>query len=109
VATLAFGAGLVSFSLSRTLWLSLLILPVVGAGMMVETASTNTILQTIVEERMRGRVMSFYTMAFLGTAPIGSLVAGVLASRIGAGDDSSRRPCLYRRRNLVCDPAPVAA
>ena len=84
VATLAFGAGLVSFSLSRTLWLSLLILPVVGAGMMVETASTNTILQTIVEERMRGRVMSFYTMAFLGTAPIGSLVAGVLASRIGA-------------------------
>ncbi|HKN67064.1 MAG TPA: MFS transporter, partial [Gemmatimonadaceae bacterium] len=53
-------------------------------GMMVETASTNTILQTIVEERMRGRVMSFYTMAFLGTAPLGSLLAGVLADRIGA-------------------------
>ena len=52
--------------------------------MMVETAATNTILQTIVEERMRGRVMSFYTMAFLGTAPLGSLLAGVAADRIGA-------------------------
>jgi predicted MFS family arabinose efflux permease len=52
--------------------------------MMVETAATNTILQTIVEEDMRGRVMSFYTMAFLGTAPLGSLIAGVAADRIGA-------------------------
>jgi MFS family permease len=84
LATMAFGIGLAVFSLSRSLWLSLLILPVVGGGMMVETASTNTILQTIVEETMRGRVMSFYTMAFLGTAPIGSLIAGVVADRIGA-------------------------
>jgi MFS family permease len=84
VATIAFGIGLVAFSLSRFLWLSLLLLPVVGGGMMVETASTNTILQTIVEERMRGRVMSFYTMAFLGTAPLGSLIAGIAADRIGA-------------------------
>jgi len=84
VSTIAFGIGLVAFSQSRSLWLSLLLLPVVGGGMMVETASTNTILQTIVEERMRGRVMSFYTMAFLGTAPLGSLIAGVLANRIGA-------------------------
>ena len=83
-STMAFGAGLVAFSQSRVLWLSLLLLPVVGGGMMVETASTNTILQTIVEERMRGRVMSFYTMAFLGTAPLGSLIAGVAADRIGA-------------------------
>jgi MFS family permease len=83
IATLAFGAGLVAFSLSHLLWLSLLILPVVGAGFMVEMASTNTILQTIVEERLRGRVMAFYTMAFLGTAPIGSLLAGVVADRIG--------------------------
>jgi len=73
-----------AFSQSRAIWLSLLLLPIVGGGMMVETASTNTILQTIVEERMRGRVMSFYTMAFLGTAPLGSLFAGVLADRIGA-------------------------
>ena len=84
IATLAFGGGLIAFSLSNALWLSLLLLPIVGGGMMVETASTNTILQTIVEERMRGRVMSFYTMAFLGTAPIGSLLAGVAAARIGA-------------------------
>ena len=84
LATIAFGVGLVGFSLSRLVWLSLLLLPIVGGGMMVETASTNTILQTIVEERMRGRVMSFYTMAFLGTAPLGSLLAGVAADRIGA-------------------------
>ena len=82
-ATAAFGAGLVAFSLSRTLWLSLALLPVVGAGFMVQMASTNTILQTIVEEELRGRVMAFYTMAFLGTAPIGSLLAGVLAERVG--------------------------
>ena len=71
-------------ALVEVVWLSLLLLPIVGGGMMVETASTNTILQTIVEERMRGRVMSFYTMAFLGTAPLGSLLAGVAADRIGA-------------------------
>ena len=84
LSTIAFGAGLMIFSQSRVIWLSLLLLPIVGGGMMVETASTNTILQTIVEEGMRGRVMSFYTMAFLGTAPLGSLFAGVLADRIGA-------------------------
>ena len=82
-ATAAFGAGLVAFSFSRQLWLSLLVLPVVGGGMMVEMASTNTILQTIVEDEMRGRVMSFYTMAFLGTAPLGSLLAGFVADHIG--------------------------
>jgi MFS family permease len=84
MATMAFGIGLAAFSQSRVIWLSLLLLPIVGGGMMVETASTNTILQTIVEEDMRGRVMSFYTMAFLGTAPLGSLIAGVAADRIGA-------------------------
>jgi len=82
-STSAFGLGLVAFSLSRTLWLSLLILPFVGGGMMVTMASTNTIIQTIVTEELRGRVMSYYTMAFLGTAPIGSLIAGVVADRIG--------------------------
>jgi MFS family permease len=82
-ATSAFGAGLVAFSFSRVLWLSLLVLPVVGGGMMVEMASTNTILQTIVEDEMRGRLMSFYTMAFLGTAPLGSLLAGFMADHIG--------------------------
>lgn len=83
LSTLTFGAALIAFSLSHQLWLALAVLPFVGGGMMIEMASTNTILQTIVEERLRGRVMAFYTMAFLGTAPIGSLLAGVLADRIG--------------------------
>jgi MFS family permease len=83
IASATFGAGLVGFSLSHTLWLSLLLLPFVGAGMMITLASANTIIQTIVEEGLRGRVMAFYTMAFLGTAPIGSLIAGVAADRFG--------------------------
>jgi MFS family permease len=83
IATMTFGVGLAAFSFSHTLWLSLVLLPIAGGGFMVQTASTNTILQTIVDERLRGRVMAFYAMAFLGTAPIGSLVAGVVASRIG--------------------------
>jgi MFS family permease len=78
-----FGLGLVLLSISKTLWLSLIILYVVGFGMMVQMASSNTIIQTIVDEDKRGRVMSFYTMAFLGVAPIGSLLAGSLASKIG--------------------------
>jgi MFS family permease len=83
VATLAFGGAMVGFAFARTLWLSMLLLPLVGAGFMVQLAATNTVLQTIVEDRLRGRVMAFYTMAFFGTAPIGSLVAGVAAARIG--------------------------
>ena len=83
IASAVFGAGLVAFGLSRSLWLSLLILPLIGAGFMVSLAATNTIIQTITEEHLRGRVMAFYTMAFLGTAPLGSLLAGVLADRIG--------------------------
>jgi len=85
-ATAAFGAGLLALSFSRQLAVSLLVLPVVGGGMMVVMASTNTILQTIVEDDMRGRVMSFYTMAFLGTAPLGSLLAGFLADHVGPMD-----------------------
>ncbi|MEI8349578.1 MAG: MFS transporter [Candidatus Omnitrophota bacterium] len=83
-ATGIFGLGLVLFSLSRTLWLSLLILFVTGFAMMVQMASCNTILQTIVEDDKRGRVMSFYTMSFMGMAPFGSLIAGIMATHIGA-------------------------
>lgn len=79
-----FGISLVAFSFSRSLILSMLLLTLVGAGMMVTMASTNTIVQTIVREELRGRVMAFYTMAFLGTAPLGSLIAGVVAEKIGA-------------------------
>ena len=80
----AFGAGLIAFSFSRALWLSMLLMVVTGLGFMVQMAASNTVLQTIVEEDKRGRVMSFYTMAFMGTAPFGSLLAGSLAARIGA-------------------------
>ncbi len=79
-----FGAGLIAFSFSRMLWLSLLLMVVTGLGFMVQMAASNTVLQTIVDEDKRGRVMSFYTMAFMGTAPFGSLLAGSLAERIGA-------------------------
>jgi MFS family permease len=83
VSTSTFGAGLVAFSFSHSFILSMVALPFVGAGMMITMASTNTIIQTIVTEELRGRVMAFYAMAFLGTAPIGSLLAGVAADRIG--------------------------
>jgi len=62
----------------------LLLMFLTGFGMMVQTASSNTILQTVVEEDKRGRVMSFYAMAFMGMAPFGSLLAGSVASKIGA-------------------------
>jgi MFS family permease len=83
-AAILFGIGLVAFSRSRSLAVSLLLMVVTGTGFMVELAASNTILQTIVREEMRGRVMAFYTMAFMGTAPFGSLMAGALAARIGA-------------------------
>jgi len=79
-----FGAGLIAFSFSRVLWLSLALMVVTGLGFMVQMAASNTVLQTIVDEDKRGRVMSFYTMAFMGTAPFGSLLAGEVAERIGA-------------------------
>ncbi len=80
----AFGAGLIAFSFSRSLWLSMILMVVTGLGFMVQMAASNTVLQTIVDEDKRGRVMSFYTMAFMGTAPFGSLLAGGVAERIGA-------------------------
>jgi MFS family permease len=83
-ATLAFGTGLIAFSLAGNLWLAVAALPVVGAGFMVQMAATNTVLQTLVDDRLRGRVMAFYTMAFFGTAPIGSLLAGAAAARFGS-------------------------
>jgi MFS family permease len=80
----AFGAGLIAFSFSRALWLSLLLMVVTGLGFMVQMAVSNTLLQTIVEEDKRGRVMSFYTAAVMGTTPFGSLLAGAVAARFGA-------------------------
>jgi MFS family permease len=79
-----FGLGLVLFSLSRSFPLSMILMFVIGTGMMLQMASCNTILQTLVDDDKRGRVMSFYSMAFIGTAPFGSLIAGGLANSIGA-------------------------
>ncbi len=79
-----FGFGLIAFSLSRFFLLSLILMVITGLGMMLQMASSNTILQTIVDDDKRGRVMSLYTMAFMGTAPFGSFLAGGLASSLGA-------------------------
>jgi MFS family permease len=84
MAAVVFGAGLIGFGFSRSLWLSVPLMVVTGFGMMRGLTTSNTILQTLVDENMRGRVMSYYTMAFVGMAPFGSLLAGGLAHAIGA-------------------------
>jgi MFS family permease len=78
-----FGAGLIAFSFTHNLWLALPCLTVAGFGFMSQMAASNTVIQTIVDDEKRGRVMAFYMMAFLGTAPFGSLIAGTLSTRIG--------------------------
>ena len=84
VATLGFGLGLIVFTVSRVFWLSLVILMGVGFGWMVLIAASNTALQTLADNEMRGRVMSLFSMMLVGMAPFGSLLAGWLADRIGA-------------------------
>ncbi len=84
IAAVMFGAGLICFGLSRALWLSILLMVIVGFGMMQGMTASNTIIQTLVPEDKRGRVMSYYTAAFVGMAPFGSLLAGTLAHWIGA-------------------------
>jgi MFS family permease len=84
IAAAIFGVGLICFGLSHFLWLSMLMMLVTGFGMMQGMTSSNTIVQTLVDENVRGRVMSYYTMAFVGMAPFGSLMAGALAHLIGA-------------------------
>jgi MFS family permease len=78
-----FGVGLIAFAFSRTFLFSLALMLVVGLGIMIHVASCNTLLQTIVEDAKRGRVMSFFAVAFMGTAPLGSLMAGSVAGLIG--------------------------
>lgn len=84
MAAALFGGGLILFGMAHTLWLGLLLMLVVGFGMMQGLTSSNTVIQTLVPESMRGRVMSYYTMAFVGMAPFGSLLAGGLAHWFGA-------------------------
>ena len=84
VATGIFGIGLIAFSLSSFLWLSMVLMIVTGFGMISQMASSNTMLQSLAEDDKRGRVMSFYTIAYRGMFPLGSLFAGFLASEVGA-------------------------
>lgn len=83
-ASATFGLALVIFSFSRTIWLSMLLMLISGCGMMIQLASSNTLLQTLVDDDKRGRVMSLYTTSFMGMMPIGSLLAGLVAGHIGA-------------------------
>ena len=84
VSAAAFGVSLALFSLSRTFWLSALLLVPVGASMMVEMASSNTLIQSMVPNALRGRVMAVYSIMFMGMAPLGALFAGSAAERLGA-------------------------
>jgi MFS family permease len=84
LACAGFGGSLILFSLSRIFWLSTLLLVPVGFCLMVQLASSNTLIQRMVPDRLRGRVMAVYSMMFVGMAPFGGLLAGVLANRFGA-------------------------
>ena len=93
--TLTFGGTLLLFSVTTNVWIAAVLLALAGGGFIVQLASTNTIIQTIVDESFRGRVMAFYTMAFFGTVPIGSLLAGLAADRVGA-------PMTVRIGAIIC-------
>jgi MFS family permease len=84
ISSALFGAALIGFAGSRLFWLSMVLLLFTGFGFLQQLAASNTILQTIVSEEKRGRVMAFYSVAFQGIAPFGSLLAGAVAGRIGA-------------------------
>jgi MFS family permease len=83
-AMILFGTGLIGMSCARQVWLAMIFLMFSGFGMMVMFASSNTLLQTIIDDDKRGRVMSLYSMSFMGMMPFGSLISGSVASRIGA-------------------------
>jgi MFS family permease len=83
IGSFTFGLGLILFSLSNIFWLSMIVLAFTGFGMMIEITSSNTLLQTISDDDKRGRVMSFYTLAFMGTVPLGNLLSGSLSDLIG--------------------------
>jgi MFS family permease len=81
-----FGAGLIAFSQSRFFWISLFLMLLTGFGIMVQHTSSNTVIQMVVDEDKRGRVMGLYGIAFRGMMPFGSLLAGILASKIGVSN-----------------------
>src|SRR6266571_264591 len=79
-----FGVSIILFSFSRHFWLSVALLLPAGFSMMLQMACSNTLIQTMVPDRLRGRVMAVYSMMFMGMAPIGALLGGALADRLGA-------------------------
>jgi len=85
-AAAIFSSSIILFALSRVLWVSIILLMITGFGFLATTASFNTIIQNMVHDDKRGRVMSLYAMAFIGMAPIGSLLAGAIANKLGATD-----------------------
>lgn len=89
------GIGLIGFALSRVIWLSIPAIMLVGLGSILQISGSNIMLQTIVEDDKRGRIMSLFTMSFLGIAPFGSLLAGTMASAIGA-------PTTFIVNGVVC-------
>jgi MFS family permease len=86
VSAAGFGAGLIAFSFSRSLWVSAALLVPVGYALMLEMASSNTLIQAMVPDHLRGRVMAVYSMMFMGMAPIGALAAGFAAHAFGAAE-----------------------
>jgi MFS family permease len=96
MAAAVFGLGLIGFGASRVFWLSIVMVMVAGMGMMMGMAASNTVIQTIVSEDKRGRVMSYYTMAFMGMAPFGSLLAGTMANGVGVPVPRPLAPALWR-------------
>ena len=84
VAVAIFGTALILFGFSHSLWISLILMVFIGFGMLQGASAANTVIQTLVPEDKRGRVMGYYTMAFVGSAPFGSLLAGALAHWLGA-------------------------
>jgi MFS family permease len=84
VTSIGFGASLIAFSFSRVLWLSVVLLVPAGFCMMVAMAASNTLIQSMVPDRLRGRVMAVYSMMFMGMAPVGALLAGAIAAPVGA-------------------------
>ena len=80
----AFGVSIIVFSYSRYFWLSVALLLPAGFSMMLQMACSNTLIQTMVPDQLRGRVMALYSMMFMGMAPIGALLGGALANRVGA-------------------------
>ncbi|MDP9174117.1 MAG: MFS transporter [Planctomycetota bacterium] len=87
LSSIIYSVSIAIFASSTHLWLSLLVMPFAGWGMITSFASANTILQTIADDDKRGRVMSFFAMSFMGMLPFGVLISGELATRLSAGQD----------------------